>query len=45
MGLIVVVVLKRNEKGETPLHRAAIKGNFTAARQLILEVYVYISPS
>ena len=31
-------LVKRNEKGETLLHLAAISGNLAAARQLILEV-------
>ena len=38
-----VQLLKRNEKGETLLHVAAISGNLVAARQLILEVCTTLS--
>ena len=35
-------LFKRNEKGETLLHVAAIAGNLAAARQLISEVSVLV---
>ena len=38
MSYVFAQLSKRNEKGETLLHLAAISGNLTAARQLILQV-------
>ena len=36
--MYIVSLFQRNEKGETPLHRAAIEGNLNKVKKLIEQV-------
>ena len=38
--IVYMQVMKRNEKGETPLHVAVINGNFARVRQLVRDVRI-----